>query len=606
MPHSVRLCLDAVRLGWRAAPGALSATAGLAVILALAPTGSAILTKRVFDEIAKPRHGPGTEVFVAVLGLTLTMIVLAVTPTLTRFAESEIGRRVRFAATDRLYHAVGELRGLRRLEEPHFHDQLRWAEQAAGMAPGMIIENLLTCAQGLLSVSALTVALTAINPLLGTVVLATAVPLLKVQLLLARRRTSLMHRLGPAERRELFYQNLLTDLGAAQEIRAFGLAGHFHDRMLRELSTVDEANRRLELRAMLPQTALVVLTSAVTGGALIWAVLRAQAGAMTVGDVSLLLSCVVGVQAGVSAAASRVGALKGAIDLFGHYRVVVNAPPDLPVSAAPQPVPVLRRAISLRDVWFRYSGEHPWVLRGVDLDIPRGATVAFVGLNGSGKSTLVKLLCRFYDPDRGSVRWDDADLRDMPIADLRERMSVVFQDFVGYELSARENIGLGDVANLDDMPRIRAAADEVGLHGMLQDLSHGYETLLTRIYVDPAGQQDGACGVLISGGQWQRLAIARAFLRTGPDLMILDEPSSGLDPDAEFELQHRLRVRRDGVTTVLISHRLNTIRNADLIAVLAEGRIAERGTHDELMATGGIYAGLFTRQADTYQAVVNS
>jgi ATP-binding cassette subfamily B protein len=235
----------------------------------------------------------------------------------------------------------------------------------------------------------------------------------------------------------------------------------------------------------------------------------------------------------------------------------------------------------------------------VNLTLPRGSVVALVGLNGAGKSTLVKLLCRFYDPDRGSIRWDGVDVREMPVADLRQRIGVLFQDFMCYDLTAAENIGFGDLGALHDRDRIVDAARRAGVDRAVERLPRGYDTLLSRIFSDPDGDDTDA-GAGLSGGQWQRLALARTLLRSDRDLLILDEPSAGLDAEAEHAVHERLRTHRAGTTSVLISHRLSAVRRADAIVVLAHGRIVEHGTHAELMTLGGRYARLFELQANGY------
>jgi ATP-binding cassette subfamily B protein len=236
-------------------------------------------------------------------------------------------------------------------------------------------------------------------------------------------------------------------------------------------------------------------------------------------------------------------------------------------------------------------------LRGVSFFVPCGQAVALVGRNGAGKTTLVKLMCRFYDPDRGRILWDGVDVRDMDLAQLRDRISAVFQDYMVYELSARENIAVGDLTLRQRPDALAAAARLAGIHGALTALPNGYDTLLTRIYADLADKEDPRTGVLLSGGQWQRVALARAFLRGGRDVVILDEPSSGLDAEAEYEIHSGLRAHRHGRTSVLISHRLNAIRDADHIVVLVDGAVAEQGDHHALMALSGTYARLFSLQA---------
>jgi ATP-binding cassette subfamily B protein len=338
----------------------------------------------------------------------------------------------------------------------------------------------------------------------------------------------------------------------------------------------------------------------VSGAALVWAVRAAGAGQLTIGDVSVFVAAVAGTQSTLSSIVRGTAGAHEALLTFDHYQAVVTGPPDLPRHSQPITPGPLRRGIELRDVWFRYSEEHPWVLRGVNLTISQGTAVALVGLNGAGKSTLVKLLCRFYDPTRGSVSWDGVDLRDLDVERLRARIGAVFQDFMNYDLSARENIGVGSVAAINDLDQVRTAAKAARVDDVITGLPRGYETLLTRIFFQQADLDDPDNGVLLSGGQWQRVGIARGFMRNSPDLLILDEPSSGLDAEAEHDIHAQLRGHRTGQTSILISHRLNAVRDADAIVVLANGVIVEQGSHDSLIAADGRYAYLFALQAQGY------
>lgn len=261
----------------------------------------------------------------------------------------------------------------------------------------------------------------------------------------------------------------------------------------------------------------------------------------------------------------------------------------------------------------------------MDLEIRPGESVALVGLNGAGKSTLVKLMAGLYRPTRGEVTWNDTDLSAVDPPSLRRRIGVVFQDFMAYDMSAADNIAIGDLGAAGDRPRLRRAADRAGIDTVLHALPHGYDTWLSRMHLpEPAStttvpgrgrrrlsrsappdpEPDPApdrAGVLLSGGQWQRVALARALLRTDADLLILDEPSSGLDPVAEREIHLGLREHRRGRNSLLISHRLNTVRDADRILVLEQGRVVEEGTHSALLDLDGKYARMFRSQADGYR-----
>jgi ATP-binding cassette subfamily B protein len=284
-----------------------------------------------------------------------------------------------------------------------------------------------------------------------------------------------------------------------------------------------------------------------------------------------------------------------ALALMHHYVELLDTPADLPDGTLA--TPPLREAVEFRDVWFRYNPAGPWVLRGVTLTLPAGQTTGLVGVNGAGKSTLVRLLCRFYDPARGEILWDGVDIRLFQVETLRARLGATFQDFAQYEMSAADNIGIGDVPRMSDRPAVRRAAAAAGVDTTLAALPGGYDTLLSRVFLD-SDQQPGG---YLSGGQWQRLALARSLMREEPDLVILDEPNSGLDAEAEDELFRTLRSRRSRATTLLISHRLGALRDADRLVVLSDGQVEQEGTHEQLVTGGGGYARLFRLQAAGYR-----
>jgi ATP-binding cassette subfamily B protein len=353
----------------------------------------------------------------------------------------------------------------------------------------------------------------------------------------------------------------------------------------------------LQRRIAVAGIAAAIVSAVVAGIALVVAATGAARGSLSIGDVTLFTAAVAGIQSPVGALLGQLGRAGGSLGLFKHYLEVVTTAPDL-VSGT-DAVPELTAGIELRDVWFRYDADGPWVLRGVDLVIPAGAAVGLVGVNGAGKSTLVKLLCRFYDPDRGRILWDGVDIRSCDPAGLRARIGATFQDFTSYDLTAADNIGIGDVTRLGDLGRVRAAARLAEIDPALSALPRGYETLLSRAFLDV----DDKAGAALSGGQWQRVALARTLLRDRRDLLILDEPSSGLDAEAEHEVHRRLRQHREGRTSVLISHRLGAVREADRIVVLGGGRVVEQGRHEQLLAADGAYARLFRLQAAGYRPV---
>ena len=592
----------AAAVAWRAGRLNLIGYVALAPVAGTLPVLVAWLTKLVLDRVVDPSIG---AVAAPVAALAVAAVGTAVLPHLSQYLRAQVGRSTAMVALGDLYAATDRLTGLRRLEDPAFQNTLRLAEQAGRDAPARTVDGLLGLVQGGVQLVGFLGALAVLSPTMTALVAASGVPALLAELRLSRQRANLLWDITPGWRREMFYAGLLTSLPAAKEVRLLRLGGLFRRRMLGELSAAHAARRVHDRREVRVQGLLAVLGAGVAGAGLVWAVGAARSGVLSVGDVAVFVAAVAGVQSGLAAVIGHVAGLHHAMLLLRHLEAVTGVEPDLPEPSGQRPATALRHGIELRDVWFRYGPEHPWVLRGVDLFIPSGRSVALVGHNGAGKSTLVKLLCRFYDPTRGAILWDGVDLRELPVAELRARIGAVFQDYMTYELTAAENIWLGDVppdgpdrVTGRDTERIRDAARRAGVDGVLEGLPRGYDTMLSRVI--ELDDRENEPGVLLSGGQWQRVAIARAILPAMRDLLILDEPSAGLDAEAERDLQVRLRAYRDGRTSILISHRLGTLRDADLIVTLVAGAVAETGTHERLMAAGGPYAKLFHAQAEGY------
>jgi ATP-binding cassette subfamily B protein len=590
----VRSALVALLLSWRSGRMPAAGYAATAVLLGAVPTATAWLTKTMIDDLT---GGVRTALVAATAaGLASVELVAVALNRGGEYARAELNRRIDLRIQDDLYRAVNRMDGLRRLESPDFRDQLELARRASGPAISPATTGLYDIARNLIALIGLVGTLAALSPPIAGIVLVAGVPALGAQLSLSRAGFSLTAGLSPTMRRQFFFTSLLVDLRAAKEIRLFGLGGLLAGRVRQHTMTAQSAQRRLDQRTLRIQTLLGALSSATAGVGLLWAVHLVATNRLTVGGIAAFIAAVAGVQSALSGLVHQVTEAHGALGLFGYFRALTSTANDLPVPADPRALPPLRQGIELRDVWFRYGDDQPWVLRGVTLTIPRGATVALVGLNGAGKSTLIKLLCRLYDPSHGSVRWDGTDIRTMQVSELRERIGVLFQDFMTYDLTAAENIGLGNVRHIDDREGIETAGKAAGIHDTLAGLPRGYDTMLSRVFVD--GDADE--GVLLSGGQWQRVALARTLMAGRRDLLILDEPAAGLDPEAEQELHERIRQHHSGQTAVLISHRMAAVRHADKIVVLAGGRIVEQGNHESLLALGGEYARLFNIQARGY------
>jgi len=582
-------------MAWRAHRVVFLLRLALTVVTGLVPVAAAWLLRAILDELAS--HDPGADPMPLILAMAVAGGVGGILPNITQYLSARSTRAFQRHAGLELFTSVTRLAGLRTLEDPGFQNKLSMAQQVGRSGPGIILGNGIGIVSSALTLAGFLITLIVLSPLLAGIVVLATVPELVAELGIARRRADLVAGLSHAERRQYFYADLLSSHAAAKEIRLFGLGPFFRGRMLAELRTIHRENERVDRRELVIYSLLGTLTAIITGVGLWWAVSQAARGRLTVGDVSLLVAALLAVSSGLAMIINNTAMTYQAVLSFRAYQEVVRHEPDLPVPSAPAPARALRRGIELDHVWFRYGPDQPWVLRGVSLFIPSGQAVALVGHNGAGKSTVVKLLCRFYDPDRGRILWDGVDLRDFDPAELRYRISAVFQDYMAYELSAAENIAAGELGLAADTGALAAAARRARVHDVIAALPKGYHTLLTRTFFDLADKENPETGVLLSGGQWQRLALARAFLRGDRDLIILDEPSSGLDAEAEHEIHSSLQAARRGHATLMVSHRLNAVREADHIVVLVDGAVAEQGGHDALMARQGPYARLFSLQA---------
>jgi ATP-binding cassette, subfamily B, bacterial len=592
----LRAFAAALAIQWRACPLASAVALGITATTSAAAASQAWMLKRLLDELGRGSAGHSSALgfgiaAAAISGVTVVLLQLA------EYLQVVIRRRTMLAVDRGLFGKAATFRGLQPFEDPQFQSRLRAAERAAGTMPHEITQLMETLVRTVVTVATLIGVVVVVSPTLALVLVASAAVGFAAQMLRSRADVGSIDRMVHHDRWRDAYRALLLDVKAAKEIRLFGLGRLFLDRLTAatERSTAEEL--AAERRAAILQAGLAGLSAGTAAFGVAIAIAAVGRGQLAPGDVVLLLAAIAGISNVFAGLLITLGTVGRTLTMFHRYLEVMKIPSEPPGPFAP--LPPLRRGIELRDVWFRYDAASPWILRGVDLVIPAGASIALVGLNGAGKSTLVKLLCRFYDVERGQILWDGVDITSIDPRALRRRIGATFQDFMTYDLTAEENIGLGDVERLDDLDRVRDAARQVDIDAALAALPHGYATLLSRAL--PETEQSDSPGVALSGGQWQRVAIARSIVRSDVDLLILDEPSSGLDAVAELRVHRALAGHAFGRTRLLISHRLSALRTADLIAVLSDGQIIERGSHDALMVKGGSYAELFALQASGYQ-----
>jgi ATP-binding cassette subfamily B protein len=512
------------------------------------------------------------------------------------FAVSDsLGLRVNAALRRRMVHAMLAPPGIAHLEDPAILDQ---ASLGKGVGPAMYSPGV--------ALTGLAQVVTWRLQVLGSAVLVARFHVGLALLLLASglwqyrslRREYLRNVVTLTKgtqrlRRSQWFRDLAVTPGATKELRVFGLAGWVEDRFAHHwlLAMADVWRDRARGRRI----AFTVLSVSLVVDLIAYgSVARAAAhGAIGVGALVVLLQAI-GATGGVMLSDAQLSLEYGlaALPALAHVEGATRAATPSANGARPaRGLPVT--GIRFDDIRFRYPGTTTAVLDGLSLELEAGRSLAIVGANGAGKTTLVKLLARLYEPDAGHIVVDGIALHDLDVTQWRRRVACLFQDFVHYELPARDNVGFGDVARAANRDAIIIAARSAGADGFVESLPAGYDTVLSRQYTG---------GTDLSGGEWQRIALARALMAVqgGAGVLVLDEPTANLDVRAEVELFDQFLELTRGLTTVLVSHRFSTVRRADRICVLARGRVIELGSHDELLARGGEYARLFRLQADRF------
>jgi ATP-binding cassette subfamily B protein len=600
----MRTLRAALKLQWTSAPVASAVGVVLTIASGLLPTAGALMLKALLDELSTGRPMSSGRVMAYAAGAAGAAGVVSALSHASNYLSHLVRWRVTLTVETALFQKVSGLVGLRELETPSLQGKIRLAKQSAQESPQQLSELVFTLLRAAVAIVSSLALVVLISPWMVCALLMLGGIELAAQLRKSRREAHLSENLVQAQRWQDYYRVLLMDIRAAKEVRLYGLAGGLLQRFVALFREVAHRDLALEGRNTAIQLGLSLLSAGVTAGAAAGVARGVLEGRLQVGDVALFLTSVATVVGSLNSLLGEVGLAARNVFLFRNYLDVLELPDA--VTRGTAPAGPLRRGIEVRDAWFRYEPEAPWVLRGLNLSLGAGETVGIVGLNGAGKSTLVKLLCRFWELERGQILWDGVDLRELDPAALRARIAGTFQDFMTYDGTAAENIGFGDTRYSADSERLRAAAHLAGIDDKLSSLPLGYQTLLSRTL--GAADWDGAeqHGVALSGGEWQRVALARSLLRSDAELLILDEPSSGLDADAEYQLNQTLQRHGVGKTRLLISHRLSALRDADRIVVLADGQACEQGTHRELLATGGTYARLFKLQASGYEDVAAS
>ena len=596
--ESSRFAAMAVRLAWRASPVLLLAILLLLGLQALLSPLQLALSRAIIDRAALDLGLlPDAQGLVAQWPLAVWIVLAAVAVIVSRliqpFAatfEALVGDRLTGYVTAQLIAAANRWHGLARFEDPAFADDLERARTQAATNGSDLLLYGTRAALALFTAIGLALVMVSVHPLAPLLLIGATLPQIMRQYEYVMRVGDRLYRQTPEARRLEYSREVLLVPDPAKDIRLYGLGPFFRARYADifecTIVVVDRLRRQL-LRRVVPATALAPLAAGAIYIYVVWLIIQ---GERTVGDLALYGGAATMLQAQLLSLGFEIGFLPQVFHYLPSLFRILEAPPDLPLPVHPRPAPrAFREGIVFERVAFSYPGNPTPVLQDVSFHIAPEESVALVGRNGAGKTTLVKLLLRLYDPTAGRILLDGTDLRDYDLDELRRQMGVIFQDFVRYELTAGENIGLGQVEALSDSDRLHAAAASAGAGTLLRELPQGLDTQLGREF---GGRE-------LSGGEWQKLALARAFVRDC-QLLVLDEPTAALDVQTEYEVYRQFHELTRDRMTVLISHRFSTVRMAARILYLADGQIQEAGTHADLLAQDGEYARLYRLQAAQY------
>ena len=587
----------AFRLVWKAYPAATLGMSFLTLITALLPASQAWVGKLIVDGVVQAIN----QKLSVELGLqnVLPFLLLEFGLITISTANGQIESLLEHLLHARLAHSIQTdiIRkalslDLHYFEDANFYDSLQKARRDVNWRPLTMVRNSFLVVQNLITLFSVIIILLAFSPLITLLLFAATIPSFLTQLRYSKLEFRLLNWRTPEFRRRAYWEHLLTVDQSMKEVKLFGLGEPLLKRYDEQFWEFYREDENLARRRTILSLICGLLTTASFYAAYAWTVWRTLSGSISLGDMTLYLALFRQTQGCFRGLFYSAGQLYEGNLFMSNLASFLKLESQVVKPASAKPVPqTLVKGIEFRNVSFRYPDQKEWALRGINLQIAPGEKLALVGANGAGKTTLVKLLTRLYEPDEGQILLDGQDLREYDLNNLRERIGVIFQDFVRYQITARENIGFGQIKALHDEARIISASERGGADTVITELEKGYDTTLGRWF--EGGRE-------LSGGQWQKIALSRAFMRDGA-VLVLDEPTAALDAEREYEIFQRFRELTQGKIALLISHRFSTVRMADRIAVLEDGQISELGSHQELIALNGTYARLFNMQAEGYR-----
>lgn len=578
---------------WQTQPSFVVGLILLTVLSGLVPSGQIQLTSSIIQTAALAIHAghPQTLVNTALLfGVVQGTLLLG--NALLQIAIQQLQVLLMLRLNNRIAIQVMEKAAsldVQHYEDDVYYDRLQRASSESAYRPYQILSQMSILASQTVTLISVMGVLISWNWWLGLLILLAPLPSVGSRFFYGRRSYLIERERAPLRRRLTYFQFLVTHAESVKEIRLFRLGDYFIKRykdLYQDFYTIDSRLIRQQSLALVPFT---ILTTSVAAGAQLYAIVMTIA----VGQLGFLAGYIQAISIVQGSVQSLLGCLAQLYqnNLFiSNLFEFIDIPPSKIKSGTRKMPERLRKGIEFRGVCFSYPGNSTEVLHKLSLFLKAGECVALVGHNGAGKTTLVKLLTRLYEPTEGCIFIDDIPLEEYDLENLRRGISALFQDFMEYEMTVRENVGFGCIEEIEHTERIVQAAKESGVDTVIEALPKQYETMLGRMFAN---------GAQISGGQWQKIAMARAFMRNAP-IVILDEPTASLDPESEAEIFGRMQQVTVRATTLLVAHRFSTVRKADRILVLEQGQVIEDGAHKELLDLNGTYARLFRLQAAGY------
>ncbi|MGH9625512.1 MAG: ABC transporter ATP-binding protein [Bryobacteraceae bacterium] len=582
-----------LKIFWRSGPAVVGALLVFRLLSALVPAGVASVNGRILQQVTNIFYGK-SHMTDFLWWLVLTEFGLALANNIfgqmiSYYNQVLADRYTRYVSIQVMEHA-SQL-DLQSYEDPVYYDRLERARvQATDRV--LFIQLLGQCFSQVITVVSLSILIIVYAPWLLLLLVGCLIPAFLGESHFAFLDYAKNFRQTPAKRQMDYLRQVGGSKEAAKELKLFGLSTFLTDRFAHIANAILDENMALNRRRLIAISFLALLSTVGYYGAFAWAIYKTITKVIQIHAFGILMGAIMGASSNIQQLFSTVSSiadqalfLTDLLAFFGMRPKVTSKPNALP---APRPI---TKGFEFRDVSFVYPGTQREVLKNLNFRLEPGERVAMIGQNGQGKTTIVKLMTRLYDPTGGKILLDGVDLRDYDIEDLCREIGVIFQDFMRYEMTARENIGVGRIEYLGDDCRIQGAAEKSMADGVIARLPGKYEQMLGRRF-------EG--GVDLSGGEWQKLALGRAYLRDA-QVLILDEPTAALDAKAEYQVYERFNELTIGKMALFISHRFSTVRMAERIIVLENGAIAEEGSHEQLIERAGRYAEMFELQASSYR-----